>query len=186
MAQDCAEMRVGVTGALYTAPTGTAMPADVSTALGAGWIELGYATEDGLSFSVDTNKEDFNVWQSTSPCRSVITSQIYTATFSLVQRNADTLKLAFGGGTVTLVAAGPTRMYSPPAVGLQEQAFVFEVVDGTIIDRWLIYRGQPALTGDVQFTKSNPTGFEIEVTVLDSVAGRWDLLTNDENVEVDA
>ena len=182
MALDCAEMRVGLTGHLYTAPVGTMMPADVSTALAAAWKELGYTTEDGVSMAVDMNKEDFNVWQSTSPCRSVITSQTLTSTFTLVQRNPDTLKLAFGGGDVA-TALGVTT-YTPPTLGLTEAAFVLEVIDGTIVDRYLLYRGNPALSGDITFAKSDPTGYEIEVTHLDSVDGVWKLLTNDPAMEV--
>src|SRR5215471_9915903 len=94
---DCSEVRVGLTGHLYTAPVGTPMPTDVTTPLPSPWVDLGYTTEDGLSMGVDINREDFNVWQSLAPCRSVITSQTYTDTFTLVQRNADTLRLAFGG-----------------------------------------------------------------------------------------
>lgn len=184
MALDCAEVRVGLTGHLYTAPVGTAMPADVTTAIPTPWVDLGYTTEDGLSMSVDTNKEDFNVWQSNSPCRSVVTSQTYTTSFTLVQRNADTLKLAFGGGEVTAAGVGAVK-YTPPPAGLNEAAFVYEVQDGAITDRYLMYRGNPALSGDVSFTKGEMTGYEIEVTHLDSTDGVWELLTNDPNVVAD-
>lgn len=181
---NCAEVRVGLTGHLWTAPVGTLMPTDVTTPMATPWVDLGYTTEDGLSMSVDTNKEDMNVWQSLSPCRSVVTSQTYTTTFTLVQRNAATLKVAFGGGTVTALTPGPGVKYTPPPAGLAEAAFVYEVIDGTITDRYLMYRGNPALTGDVSFTKSDMTGYQIEVTHLGTIDGVWALLTNDPHVTV--
>jgi len=181
---DCNEVRVGLTGHLWTAPVGTAMPTDVTTPMPTPWVDLGYTTEDGLSMSVDTNREDFNVWQSNSPCRSVVTSQTYTSTFTLVQRNAETLKLAFGGGEVTSSGVGVVK-YTPPPAGLAERAFVYEVIDGPITDRWLMYKGNPALTGDISFVKSDMTGYEIEITHLDTTDGVWSLLTNDPNVVAD-
>jgi len=183
---DCSEVRVGLTGHLWTAPVGTTMPTDVVTPMPSPWVDLGYTTEDGLAMSVDTNKEDMNVWQSRSPCRSVVTSQTYTTTFTLVQRNADTLKLAFGGGTVEAgTGIPPGIVYTPPPAGLSEAAFVYEVVDGTITDRYLMYRGNPALSGDISFTKGDMTGYQIEVTHLDTSDGVWTLLSNDPNIVPD-
>jgi hypothetical protein len=175
--ENCAEVRVGVTGHLYAAPVGTAMPADTTTPIAAAWVPLGYTTEDGLSMTVDMNKEDFRVWQSNQPCRSVITEQTYTSTFTLVQRNPATLAIAFGGGTISGTA--PDHIYTPPPAGLYERAFLYEVVDGSIIDRWCMFRGTPALSGDIQFTKSEMTGYEIEVTHLGTTAGTWQLISND-------
>lgn len=177
---DCNEVRVGTTGHIWSAPLGTAMPTDVVTPMPAPWVDLGYTTEDGVSFSEDSNREDFNVWQSNTPCRSVITSQTLTGTFTLVQRNPDTIKLAFGGGTITTTTG--VTIYKPPPAGINEVALVVEVIDGAITDRWCFYRGNPALNGDVQFTKSDMTGFPIEVTFLNTAAGLFELITNDPNM----
>lgn len=179
MALDCEEVRVGLTGHLYTAPVGTDMPDDTATALPSPWVELGYTTEDGLSMSIDTSKEDFRVWQSNSPCRSIVTEQTYTTTFTLVQRNAATLKLAFGGGEVVAGTAAGDFIYTPPSMGLSEAAFVYEVIDDDIVDRYLLYRGNPALTGEINFQKGEMTGYEIEVTHLNSADGVWKLISND-------
>jgi hypothetical protein len=185
MTLDATEVRVGVEGHLYVAPLGTTMPTDVTTALAAAWVELGY-TETGPSMSVDTEREDFVPWQSKNPVRSVVTGQTMTSTFTLWQRNSDTLKLAFGGGTVTLSGAGPAKLYTPPPAGLDERAFVYEIIDGTTIDRYLLYRGVPALGGEVSFNKDAVSGFEIEITHLESADGTWKLITNDANVVVDS
>jgi hypothetical protein len=183
MALDATEVRLGVTGNLYKAPIGTAMPSDTTTALAVAWKELGY-TETGPSMSVDASKEQFTPWQAVSPVREVITSQMVTATFTLWQRNAETLKLAWGGGTVT---GTTTRVYTPPAVAtVNEGAFVFEIVDGAIKDRYLIPRASISLAGDVSFAKDAVTGFEIELTFLQPATGSaWTLLTNDTKVTAD-
>jgi hypothetical protein len=183
---DCAEVRVGLTGHLYVAPVGTAAPLDLDVTPPAPWVDLGYLTEDGVSMSVDSDREDFTPWQSTSPCRSVVTSQTNTWTFTLMQRNADTLRLAFGGGTIVAGTAAGSWIYTPPPVGLSEVSFVLDVEDGPIRDRWIAYRANPALGGEVNFTKSDPTTFEVEVTLLDANPARWQLVGNDPNVTLDA
>lgn len=177
MALDCAEVRVGITGHLYSAPVGTPMPTDVTTPLPEPWAELGYTSEDGVSLSSDADREDFNVWQSVHPCRSVVTGQTFTSTFTLVQRNSDTLAVAFGGGEV--VVEGDVATYTPPPTGLTELAFVYEVIDGDIIDRYLMYRGSPSLGGEINFQRGEMTGYEIEVTHLNTADGIWRLVSND-------
>lgn len=188
MALDSTEVRAGLTGSLSVAPIGSTMPTDTTTALDVAFVHLGYLSPDAISMSVDTNREDFSPWQSTTPVRSIITEQTLALTFTLWQRNADTLKLAFGGGTVALSGLGPDRVYTPPPVGIDERAFVLEVQDGTIIDRYLFYRGVPSLSGEVNFQREELTGFEIEVTLLtDETEGvPFKLITNDAAVPADA
>lgn len=185
MALAANEVRKGLTGHLYMAPVGTTMPTDTSTPLSGGWEELGYTSDDGVSFAVDTSTESHTPWQSRRPVRSDVTDQTETLTFTLWQTNADNLKLAYGGGTIT-AGTGDDVIFTPPAaVTDDDKAFVFEVQDGAVIDRFLIYRGSPTLSGDVVFNKSDVTGFELEVVVLDTEDGPWKLITNDPNVEAD-
>lgn len=181
---NCEEVRVGLTGHLYTAPIGTAAPMDTTTVPPAPWVDLGFLTEDGVSMGVDSDREDFTPWQSVSPCRSVVTSQTNTWTFTLMQRNYNTLALAFGGGTLEAGTGDGEWIYTPPPVGLPEAAFILDVEDGAIRDRWVAYRGNPSLGGEVNFVKSDPTTFEIEVTLLDANPARWQLISNDPNVDV--
>lgn len=185
MANDATEVRVGTTGQLFVAPLGSTPPTDTTTALDAAFVDLGYLTEDGVSLAVDTNREDFRAWQTTSPVRSVVTEQTLTSTFTLLQRNADNLKLAFGGGTVALSGAGPDVIFTPPPAGVDERMFVLEVVDGDVIDRYLLHRGVPSLSGEVNFQRGELTGYEMEVTHLESDDGVWQLITNDAAVVVD-
>jgi hypothetical protein len=185
MALDATEVRLGVTGHLYKAPVGTTMPTDVTTELNAAFKELGY-TESGPSISADNTTERFTPWQSKVPVREQLTEQMITAAFTLWQRNADTLKMAWGGGTVT---GTTTRVFTPPAVPtVNEGAFVFEIVDGAIIDRHLIERASILLNGEVSFAKNTVTGFPIQLTYLAPAGGGspWKLLTNDDNVTADS
>lgn len=186
MALDATQVRIGVTGHLYKAPVGTAAPTDTATALNAAFVELGY-TETGPSLSVDTSKESFTPWQSQMPVREQVTGQVVTAAFTLWQRNAETLKLAWGGGTVVAAGVGAV-VFTPPAVAtVNEGAFVFEIEDGDILDRYYIPRASISLDGDVAFAKDAVTGYQIGLTFLQPETGSaWQLFTDDAEVEVDA
>ncbi|MEO6629215.1 MAG: hypothetical protein ABIP03_11685 [Aquihabitans sp.] len=183
MALDATEVRVGVTGHLYKAIVGSTMPTDTTTALAVAWKELGY-TETGPKLSVDTKMESFIPWQSLSPVREALVEQTVTAEFALWQRNADTLKLAWGGGTVT---GTTTRVFTPPSVpSVNEGAFVFEITDGTIIDRYLIQRASISLSGDVEFKKDGVTAYTIMLKFLQPATGSpWSLLSSDDNITAD-
>lgn len=186
---DETEVRKGLTGNLYSAPLGTTMPTNTTIAMSsvdAAWVELGYTSEDGLSMSTDNTTEGHTPWQALRPVRYDTTNRSEMFTFTLWQRNAETLRQAFGGGTV-VAGTGDDVIYTPPSSAAQfERAYVFEVIDGDIIDRYLCQRGTPTLNGDVPFTKADITQFEIQVTVLDSAGDSWSLITNDPAVDVDA
>lgn len=111
MALDASELVVASSGSIAVAPVGTTAPTDASGALGSGWIELGYATEDGVTLSASPTIEEFPAWQTRQPVRRELTAQEVQASFGLQQWNADTVALAFGGGTVTEVSPGPPAVY---------------------------------------------------------------------------
>lgn len=183
MALNATQVRSGISGSLYMAPVGTAMPTDVAAAMAAAWKELGYLSEDGPSLEASTDKEQIRAWQSLDPVRTNLTERSMTTSFTLLQRNLNTLQLAFGGGTVTTTGTAPNEVhtFTPPGDDntVFERAFVLEVVDGTLKDRFLLYRGQPNLNGAVPFKRDEASGFEIEINHLRSADGTWKLESND-------
>jgi hypothetical protein len=186
MSLDATQVRVGITGHIYKAPVGTDAPDGVDE-LATPWKELGYS-ETGPSLSVDTSKESFTPWQSLSPVRETITGQVITASFTLWQRNADTLREAWGGGTVIAGTDDGVRIFSPPSVPtINEGAYIFDVIDGLIIDRYYIERASSSLDGEVPFAKDGVTSYTIGLTYLAPASGGspWKLITNDAAVELD-
>lgn len=92
------EVRVAANGKIMIAPRGTAEPADVTAAWGTGWVELGYANEDGVTLARSVEREDQQVWQSVTPVRRLLTGVELTTQFTAVQWNRATTALWFGGG----------------------------------------------------------------------------------------
>lgn len=100
------QVRVAGTGAFWKAPIGTATPTDAVTAWGAGFSNLGYAT-DGFTLKQDKKTQEVTAWQTLSPVRLLTTQLTRTFSFELLQTNKDTLSLAWGGATISAVTATP-------------------------------------------------------------------------------
>lgn len=130
MAKDSGEIVVGGNGSIYTAPLGTTVPASISEALGAEWTELGYATEDGVTWVDGKSLESIRAWQSFYDLRRIVSSKEGSLAFSLMQWNGDTVKLAFGGGDVSSPAAGAYRYTPPDPSTIDERMMAVEWVDG--------------------------------------------------------
>jgi hypothetical protein len=179
---DGTEVRVGVTGNLKVAPIGTAGPTDTSAAWPVAWVDLGYLSEDGFVITPQSDKQDIMVWQSLASIRTILTSRSEELKFTLMQTNADTLKLAFGGGSVT--TSGTTYHYTAPLAGdVDERAFGVEVRDALLIYRFHFPRGLVTDVGDIAFVRKDAVKYELTATVMsvDDVTPLFDFYTNDAN-----
>lgn len=180
MAIDPSEIRVGTTGTLYVAPVGTTLPTTTASALAAGFVDLGYISEDGPSLTPSMDVSTITPWQSFYPVKRIVTSRGMEWSFSLMQRNAATFPLAMGGGIITSLGAGDFK-YSPPDPSvIDERSFVLEVRENDIIDRYVLERGMVTDLGDVSFKRDEATMFDVTISALASDDDEpWYLLTND-------
>lgn len=162
MTVDASEVVVGASGTVYVAAEGTAVPTDL-TALSASWTNIGYVSEDGVKFTGGSSVEDIGAWQSQYPIRKIITSRTASVEFVMRQWNGETLKLAFGGGSV--VTAGGNTTYAPPSAStLDPRAMVIEWVDGTETFRLVIPRGM--VSGDVQTDLVRSSAADLPVSFM--------------------
>lgn len=167
MALDGTEVRVAGTGNVYIAPTGSTLPTDTATALDAAFVDAGYITEDGVTFTLGRETEDLNAWQG-SKVRVITTAEPKSVEFTLMQSNKETLPFVLGGGTVAGAAGEYT--YTPPAKGTNtERAMVVEFSDGATVYRYVFPRVQ--LEGEVSFSLTANGAVEYPTT--------WGVLDND-------
>lgn len=181
MGKDASAIIIAGKGSLLVAPVGTTMPTDVETALPAAWVDLGYTTPDGVSFSVEKTTEDVSVWQSVHPARTFVTDLQASLTFTLRQWDKTTVPLAFGGGTITETAGPPKHWtYTPPeAHTVDERAAVIDFVDGTKKQRIIIPRVMVTTSVETKMSRTEVSDLPISLNVLgtDGVAP-WTLKTN--------
>ena len=180
MALTSSEVRVAGTGELFLAPVGSTVPADTSAALDVAFKGFGYTTEDGVVLSKSVEREGIPAWQSTTPVRYIPTGMEFTAQATLLQSNADTVKLWLGSADFT----GTTDLKADLPIDPITQQFclVLEWKDGTIISRLIIHKAELTETGDISLARV-ATGFPVTFGAIAPDTGTalatW--LTNDVN-----
>jgi hypothetical protein len=182
MAIDGSEVRVAGAGHVYVAPKGTALPTDL-TDLDAKYVDLGYVTEDGVSFSFGREVEDLNAWQG-DKIRTLSTKEPATTSFSLMQTNATIMTVAFGGGEVTESGTDPNKVYTftPPKSGTNtERVLVIEFEDGADVKyRYIIPRAQIEGNVDFTLTRSGALTYPLTLGILDNGdAAKFTIVSND-------
>ena len=94
-----AKPKVG--GAIYSAPTGTALPTDATSALNAAFKCLGYVSDDGIQNSDERKTDDIKAWGG-DIINSVQKEKTDTFKYTLAEvLNVDVLKEVYGDANVT-------------------------------------------------------------------------------------
>lgn len=181
MANTASELVVASSGSIAVAPLGTTLPTNPTAALAAGFVDLGYASEDGVTLSATPTVEEFSAWQSRQAVRRELTAQEVQASFVLEQWNADTVPLAFGGGTITEPTAGVYRYdFLDDGAALDERILVVTWQDGDKDYRMVFERGN--VTDAVETSLTRGALAMLPITFKASAApggGPGYILTND-------
>lgn len=162
MAKDTDEIVVGANGTIWIAPVGTAAPASQSAAPGAGWVDIGFTSEDGVTLTDSKTLESINVWQLQNPARRIVTERDTQVAFVARQWNADTVKLAFGGGEVTEVTAGNYKYEPPDPEEIAEYALMVDWHDGDKDYRFVMPRGM--VTDNVETNLVRTAAADLPIT----------------------
>lgn len=144
---DATEIRIAKNGSINVAPVGTALPdgstaTDVDGDLDSAFVNLGYASEDGVGLNVTPEFLEVPAWQARTPVRRELQAQALSSTFTLLQWNAETVQYAFGGGAITEPSPGIYRYDFPEEEdALDERSLVIDWRDGASKFRLVVPRG---------------------------------------------
>ena len=164
---DATNVKVAITGAVYTAPIGSTPPTDASTTLDAAFIPVGYISEDGVKEANDTENEEIKAWQNSDIVRKVITKNETSYAFTMIETNAAALALFYG----KTIAVGATDHIIGGTVTGRVSA-VIDVVDGTQIIRRYVPSCEVTERGEVSLTATDALGYEVTLTAYpDSTLG---------------
>lgn len=159
MAQLADEVRVAVTGAIYTAPLGTTLPTDATSPLNMAFTELGFVSEDGVVESQSTDTTDIKAWQNGTIVRKVQTSHDLTYAFTLIQSNDDTRGVSYGDDAIT--APGSVEVTgTQPA----NHSWVVDVVDGDNLIRIVLPAAQVTDRDDVTYANGDAIAYGVTIT----------------------
>jgi len=182
MAIDGGQVRVAGGGHVYVAAKGTALPKDLSDLDPTKYFDLGYVTEDGVAFSFGRETDDINAWQG-DKVKVITTKEPAMVKFALMQTNADTMKVAFGGGSIAESGTAPNVVYTftPPPTGTNtERVLVIEFADGDAKYRYLLPRVQIEGTVEYTLTRNGAVTYPLEFGILDNGDNaKFEIVSND-------
>lgn len=183
MAKDTNEITVGANGSIYVAPVGTTVPANIAATLGTGWIDLGYADDNGVTVTDSRTLESIPVWQLFYTARRIVKERDLAVAFVLRQWAAAQVELAFGGGTIVEDGTSGSGhfTYTPPDPQvIDERMLAVEWQDGTKNYRLIVTRGM--VTDNVATKIARANAMDLPITFgLIGEAGEtpWRLQTDD-------
>lgn len=169
MALTADNVRVGVTGAIFRAPTGTTLPTTVGGTLDTAFWDVGYITSDGVTTSTSTDTNDIQAWQNGDIVRRVQTSHDFTVQFTMLESNETTLELYYGNFTHGAGAASGTVQVK----GEQgyRGSFVLNVVDDTNLIRIVLPDAQVTERGDVSYVNGDAISYPVTLTCYPDASG---------------
>lgn len=148
-----------ISGAIYSAPIGTTLPTDATTALAAAFKPLGYVGEDGLVHSNSMTRDNFRAWGG-DIVYSALSQKTDSFRYTLIESlNADVLKFVHGDGNVT---GSLTTGIAVKGNGIDpgEKSIVVEMIlRGGGTKRIVIPRGILNELGDVTYRDNEVIGY---------------------------
>jgi len=164
-----------VLGGAFFGPTTTIGPTDGTTALTAGFLGLGYIGDDGLSETVDRSIDKKKAWGG-DVVKIVQTDFGAQLKLTLIETlNSDVLKAVYGDANVTTTAATATKgtefKVNVKSDLLPRKSWVFEVRDDPAKIRIYVPTGQVTEIGEVTYTESDLTGYEVTIDCFPDANG---------------
>lgn len=94
-ANTAANVEVAVSGHVYFAPLGTTLPADWYSTLNAGFVNVGYISEDGISEKPETESTEIPAWNG-DIVRVIQTKHKLSYDFTMLETTDSNLALYYG------------------------------------------------------------------------------------------
>lgn len=171
------EVRVALTGHIYFLPLGTEVPPDLEVPENA--VDLGYTTEDGVTFNIEKETEDIMGWQSTDPLRRLVTSEPKSCTFTLRQLSRDTWLSTMGG---EVQKTGDVFRWEPDQGKQVEGVILVDFIDNDITYRFGFRRAAQSAAVEFTLVRNDAVNLPNEWTALATKDGSKPFFmdTNDE------
>ena len=174
MSKNAENVSVGkpaVAGAVFNAPTGTALPTSTADALAAAFKDLGYVSEDGVVNSNAVTVEQIKAWGGDIVAVPQ-TEKADTFRLKMIEAtNPDVLGVYFGAANVSgTLATGITVNVN--SKDLPEQSWVIDtILRAGAAKRIVIPRGKATELGDVEYKDNVVIGYQVTIAALPDAAG---------------
>lgn len=154
-----------VGGYLFSAPLGSTLPVDYATALDSAFVNLGYVTDDGATFSTDADSNTFKDLNGSDIATSN-GGRTRTLNVQLAEVKEDALKEVFGQNAVAVDASSGAITITHDNNDMPHRAVVLDLVlrNGR---RWrrVLPDAQVTEWGDLTILYSDLVTFDITYTL---------------------
>lgn len=162
-----------VTGGIYRAPLGTALPTDATTALASAYVSLGYIATDGVTHSFEVDSGEYRAWGG-DLVMAFLNSKTHRFAFGMIEvLNPEVHKTIHGDSNVTGTLTGTAGIkITADGKDMTEYVYVIELMlrDGAL-SRIVIPDGKITELGDVVYQDSDAINFPVTVTAQADASG---------------
>ena len=161
----------GVSGPIYRAPKGTALPTTANATLNTAFKALGYVSEDGVTNATEIDTEDVKAWGGDTVL-NLSTGFADKFTFTLLETiSAEVKKARFGDDNVTGTLANGITV-TANAQDLDEHVIVIDMVlKGGVLKRVVIPQAKVSEVGDITYSDSAAVGYETTLHCSSDASG---------------
>lgn len=148
-------------GMVYVAPTGTALPADATTALPDAYKSVGFISDDGITNSTDTDTTTVTDAGGTTVINE-ISSYAESYQFAMMETSADALGVRFETSNVKTEGDKLTVDHKMPTG--ESKIYVFEILmTGNRVKRIVVPDGTITEYGDTQYHAGDAILYDVTV-----------------------
>lgn len=160
-----------IAGAVFTAPKGTSLPTDATSALSDSYVCLGYVSEDGLKNASDMEVSEIKVWGGAIVYRSLTNFADNFSLALLESENEDVLKDVYGDSNVTKDSSGNITV-NVKAEDPQEKVWIFDLsLRGNKKKRIVIPDGAITAREEIAYNDSDAIAYGITVSAYPDANG---------------
>lgn len=150
-----------VSGGIFWAPPGTALPTDATTALAAAFRNVGYVGEDGLTNSKSRETMNVKEWGGETVASEVTSQDESLKWKSIEYLNVDTLKAVYGAENVTVDGSGNITIVSKAGTFGQGVWAVDMALSGGRLERIVVPDGNFTDMGDIVYVGTDAVAFDL-------------------------
>ena len=177
---NAAQVVVGANGDVYVADTTATAPTNATSAPAAGFLKLGFVSEDGATFTEGKDVTDINAWQSFYPIRRLVTGRSVQVSFALREFSKRNVQFALGGTVTGDEGVGPYTYVPPAPEALGEKSLILDWADGSKKYRLYIPKGIVSEAVEISLTRTASSDLPVTFAASDPGGGAiYTLFTTD-------